>query len=70
MVVLAELTPLLVLLVCEGQDRFTARDLFVLLGFLQQASFNPPSCHGRRQRAKMGRLALMVVGNISRERSR
>ena len=70
MVALAEPTRLAVLLVCEGQDRFTARDLFVLLGLMQQASFYPPSCHGRRQRAKMGRLALGVVGNISRERSR
>ena len=59
-----------ILLVCESWDRFTARDLFVLLGFLQQASFDPPSCRGFRQRAKMGRLALMVVGNISGERPR
>ena len=42
----------------------------MLLGFLQQASFDPPSCRGFRQRAKMGRLALMVVGNISGERPR
>ncbi len=35
-----------VLLSHNSQDGFAMRNLFVLLGFLHQASLNPPSCCG------------------------